>query len=912
MALTPGTRLGVYEITAKIGEGGMGSVYRATDTTLGRQVAIKILPDAFAADPDRVARFEREAKTLAALNHPHIAAIYGFEKSAGLHALVMELVEGEDLSQRIARGAIPVDEALPIAKQITDALEAAHEQGIIHRDLKPANIKLRSDGTVKVLDFGLAKAIEPLAGSSPNMSMSPTITTPAMTQAGMILGTAAYMSPEQARGKTVDKRTDIWAFGCVLFEMLTGTRAFAGDDVSEVLASVLAREPDWARLPASLSPAQITYTRRCLHKDLRQRIHDIADVRLALEGAFETARPQAGSSREAPRRWTSRAGQAAGLVFIAVALTALFTWFSTRPVGSVSPRIARLGLALPSTAAVSVSGLDRDLAITPDGDRVVYVGNHGTQLFVRALTSLEPTAVFTGAPRGPFVSPDGKWIAFFDGNAVKKVGVSGGPTVSLGEIRQGSGSGLRGTSGTWGEDGTLILARAGDGAVGLQRMSASGGPVETLTKPDPERGEGDHLWPEWLPGGRTVLFTIQPISGGPNVAQVALLDVQTGQRKVLVRGGSHAHYVPSRSARLGHLVFVMAGTLRAIPFDTSTLEITGTPEPVVPNVLTTLSGGVDAVVSRDGTLAYVAGTADARLRTLAWVDREGVQSPVAAPPRSYLYPRLSPDGTRVAVSAEDQEYDLWLWDDGRTTLGRLTFDPALDSWPVWTPNGRRVIFRSQRGGAPNIFWVAADGTGDVERLTESANAQFPTAVSPDGLRLIFTETTAAGGDIMVLMLDGSRRVLPLLRSPFSESNGVVSPDGRWLAYSSNESGRVEVIVRPFPDVESGHWLVSTAGGSRPLWARSGRELFYVAPTGALMRVGVERASTWMASAPTPLLKDGSVFIPDGSTGRMFDVAPDGRRFLMVRPGVGESTGATPDLIVVQHFDQELERLVPSK
>ena len=487
MPLSAGTRLGPYEILSALGAGGMGEVYRARDTKLDRAVAIKILPEAFAADTERIARFQREAKTLASLNHPNIAHIHGLEESNGVRALVMELVEGEDLAQRIARGAIPVDEALPIAKQIADALEAAHEQGIIHRDLKPANIKVRPDGTVKVLDFGLAKAMEPTGVASPSVSQSPTITTPAMTQAGMILGTAAYMSPEQARGKPVDKRADIWAFGCVLYEMLTGQRAFDGQGVSETLARVIEREPDWARLPATLSPALRTYLRRCLQKDPRQRVQAIGDVRLALEGAFETAVPQTaapavwrsgGASHSSVSRRSSRAARS-----------------SARWCGSPCARLSRRRLVssrlevTPSgAAALSINWNDRDLAITPDGSRVVYVGNRGTQLFVRALDALAPVAVFTGSPRGPFVSPDGQWIGFVDGlGLLKKVAVTGGPAVTLATLDTAGPSGA-----TWGPDDTIIVA-TNSVATGLQRVAAAGGPTDGAHAARPRAGRSRSL-----------------------------------------------------------------------------------------------------------------------------------------------------------------------------------------------------------------------------------------------------------------------------------------------------------------------------------------------------------------------------------------------------------------------------------
>ena len=615
MPLSAGTRLGPYEILSALGAGGMGEVYRARDTKLDRAVAIKILPEAFAADTERIARFQREAKTLASLNHPNIAHIHGLEESnpsagsgqAAVRALVMELVEGEDLAQRIARGAIPVDEALPIAKQMADALEAAHEQGIIHRDLKPANIRVRRDGTVKVLDFGLAKAMEPTGVASPSVSQSPTITTPAMTQAGMILGTAAYMSPEQARGKPVDKRADIWAFGCVLYEMLTGQRAFDGEGVSETMARVIEREPDWARLPATLSPALRTYIRRCLQKDPRQRVQAIGDVRLALEGAFETAVPTT-PAVVAQRRRVALVGVAAIIASGAVIGTGV--WVAMREAEPTPPAVSRLQVTPSGTSALSLFWNNRDLAVTPDGSRVIYVGNRGTQLFVRALDSLVPVAVFTGGiVSGPFVSPDGQWIGFADGRGLlKRVPVIGGPAVTIATLDTAGPAGA-----TWGPDDTIILATAAV-ETGLQRVSAAGGPMTVLTRPDREQGEADHFWPEMLPGGRAVLFTITALTGGLDAAQIAVLDLETGMRKILVRGGSHAHYVssgpasPRRDEREGgHLVYAAGSTLRAVPFDLARQETRGPSVTVVPDVVTTFNGGVDAAVAAQWHAGLCAG-----------------------------------------------------------------------------------------------------------------------------------------------------------------------------------------------------------------------------------------------------------------------------------------------------------------
>ena len=914
MVLSVGTRLGPYEILAALGAGGMGEVYRARDTKLDRAVAIKILPEPFAADTERIARFQREAKTLAALNHPNIAYIHGLEESnasagsgqAAVCALVMELVEGEDLAQRIARGAIPVAEALLIAKQIADALEAAHEQGIIHRDLKPANIKVRPDGTVKVLDFGLAKAMEPAGVASPSVSQSPTITTPAMTQTGMILGTAAYMSPEQARGKPVDKRADIWAFGCVLYEMLTGQRAFDGEGVSETLARVIEREPDWARLPATLSPAVRTYLRRCLQKDPRQRVQAIGDVRLALEGAFDTtatAAPVAASQR----RRVVLVGASAIVVGGAIG-----GWLTFMAMRQPPPRVSRLQVASSGSSEVSVGYNDLGLAITPDGSRLAYIGNGTTQIFVRALDSLSPVALYTGRPLGLFMSPDGQWIGFREREGIlRRVAVAGGPAVTLATVDAGTPAGA-----TWAADGSIILAGE-NVTTGLQRVSASGGQVEVLTRPDPAKGEADHLWPEMLPDGRSVLFTITAMTGGLPAAQVAILDLQTGKHQVLLRGGSHAHHVtsgPGSQKRFGreggYLVYGQEGTLQAVAFDPVRREVRGTPVTVVPDVVTSSRGGVHFVAARDGTIAYLSvGNAAGTPRTLVWVDRLGRETPIGAAPRPYFLPALSPDGTRISVFANDQEADLWLWELRRATFTRFTSVPGRDVLQVWTPDSRRVIFSSERAGGRNLYWQAADGTGAAERLLESVTTKYPMAVTPDGRQLIFTEETAQTDiDLMAMELDGTRRVTPLLQSRFAERNGAISPDGRWLAYEADDSGRFEIYVRPYPDINAGLWPVSIDGGTKPLWTKNGQELIYVSPTGALMRVGVSPGASWSATKPSVVVKEGYATNPVW-WGRSYDVSLDGQRFLMIKEGVG---GATPpaSLVVVQHWVEELKRLVP--
>ena len=912
MALAPGTRLGVYEVIASIGVGGMGEVFRARDTKLNRDVALKVLPDSFASDSDRLARFNREAQTLAAINHPNIAHIHGFEESGGVRAIVMELVEGEDLSQRIARGAIPLDEALPIAKQIAEALEAAHEQGIIHRDLKPANIKLRPDGSVKILDFGLAKAVESAGGSSDNLAQSPTITTPAMTRAGMVLGTAAYMAPEQAKGRVADKRADIWAFGAVLYEMLTGRRAFAGEDVPDTLANVLKSAPDWNALPADVPSHVRMLIQRCLAKDRQERISDIS---VALFVMTEPSLAAEQSSTFAPSHLRTRRSHWRRLVMPAAAAVVVGAavgtgvWLAMR---ASTPGVTRFTLSSTGAAAVALDQVSIDLAITRDGRQIVYkgTGTNGNQLFVRALDQLEPTPLIgLGTPKGPFLSPDGQWIGFVDiGSSVglKKVSITGGAVLPI--------CGLDGQSrgATWSDDGSIIFATSLP-STGLQRVSSAGGEPTVLTTPDGERGESDHLWPQFLPGGRAVLFTITTTKGGIETQQVAVLDLRTGAQKTLLRDGSQAQFV-----RSGHLVYAAAGTLRAVAFDVDRLEAIGTPVPVLPQVVTLPTGVAEFDIARNGTLAYISGgVAAAPARTLVWVDRQGHEEAISAPARSYVAPRLSPDGTRVALDVRDQENDIWVWDFRSETLTRVTFDPGIDGAPAWTPNGS-LVFGSQRvGGASSLFMSAADGSGAIERLTQSGNIQLPSAVSPDGRHVIFGEGSAATRtDVMMLTLDKDHRAQPLVQTPFFEDNGEISPDGRWLAYQSNDSGLNQISVRPFPDVNSGHWQVSTGGGIEPLWARNGEELFYRGPNGALMGVRVEPGTTWRTAAPTTVLNGqffGGAMFPGVIGQRTYDASPDGKRFLMIKEaGVAGPAAAPAGIVVVENWLEELKRLVPTK
>ena len=891
MSLTPGTRLGPYEITAQIGVGGMGEVYRATDTKLDRDVAIKVLPASLADDPDRIARFQREAKTLASLNHPNIAAIHGLEDADGIKALVMELVEGPTLADRIAQGAIPVDEALPIAKQIAEALEAAHEQGIIHRDLKPANIKVRPDGTVKVLDFGLAKALEPTGAMSPGMSQqAPTITTPAMTQAGMILGTAAYMSPEQARGKPVDKRSDIWAFGAVLFEMLSGRRAFEDEDVSMTLSKVLQREPDFDALPVVV-PTHVRQTLRlCLRKPLKERVPDIGAVRLA-DGAFETTAGAPSAPMGVQAAPPSKLPWVAVIV-LAVIATGATAW-GLRP--SPAGRMARFEIVPPASEPLEITQTLQDLAISPDGTRIVYTATDSRYLYVRALDQIEPVElVGMGDTRNPFFSPDGTQVGFHVGAgfSLRRVSIQGGPPQTIvGDV----GGNLLGAS--WGPDNTIVYATTS--SEGLMRVAAVGGEPTALTTVEQSEGPVIHSWPEVLPDGRGVLFTAW--SGSDETSQIVALNLETGEQEVLISGGTSPRYASS-----GHLLYAAAGSVWAVPFDIDDLEVTGDSVPVLENVTTKLTGAANFVLAQDGSLVYVSGGIGGPERTFVWVSRDGREEPVAAAPADYQEFTLSPDGTRVAVHIGGGEEAVWIYDLVRDTSTRLTFesDEVPGFFPTWTPDGTRVAF------GPPLSWKRADGIGAVERL-DDAGGRLPHAFSPDGTTLVFEERgTAGGAGLGVLTLEGDRTATLVINGESQERNAALSPDGRWVAYNANETGlrRRQVYVRPFPDVDSGRWQVSTDGGDWPVWNPAGGELFYRGPTG-MMALAFETEPTFAPGALTQLFEWNFV----GGGNRRMAVSPDGQRFLLLTnaPDTTGDEAAPSQLIVVQNWTEELKRLVPN-
>ena len=891
----------------------MGEVYRARDTKLNRQVAIKVLPELLASDAERLARLQREAQILASLNHPNIAAIYGLEHADGIHALVMELVEGEDLARRIEGGAIPFDEALPIARQIADALESAHEQGIIHRDLKPANIKLRNDGTVKVLDFGLAKFAD-VAGSavqSPGLTQSPTITTPAMTAAGVILGTAAYMSPEQARGKPVDKRADIWAFGCVLFEMLTARRAFEGESISDVLASVLKTEPDWQALPPTTPGTLTRLLRRCLEKDPRRRLQAIGEARVQIEDLLSGSSPDdrvVVSAAATPRLRLVLPWSVAALGLIAATLTiALST-----PRRSTSPAAPlRLSTALGADVSLTV-GVGEEESLSPDGSLIVFVAQktqeQSPQLFLRRLAELQATALpGTDGAESPFFSPDGQWVAFFAGGKLKKMAITGGSAVTLCDATNGRG-------GTWIEDGTIIFSPAQGG--GLVRVSADGGTVEPVTSL--AAGELTHRWPQGLPGGKAVLFTVNGVGTGmPGTASYddATIVAQTlpaGTRTIVQRGGYHGRYVAS-----GHVIYLHDGTLFAVPFDLQRLTTTGSPVPMVEGVISSrTSGGSQFSVSRNGVLAYLPGQTTTTGRPIQWIDHEGHATLLRSTPANWFNLRFSPDGRRLALQINEGQNDIWIYEESRDKITRLTFDPADDRKPVWTPDGRRITFASGRAdpAKTNLYWQAADGTGEAQRLTDNKQEQQPGSWHPSGKFLAFEQLNPeTGRDLMILPMQGDEASgwkpgtpTVFLKTAAAESEPTFSPDGRWLAYVSGESGRPEVYVRPFPG-PGGVWLVSTLTGVYPTWSRTKRELFYSMGNGQIMVAAYAvEGDSFQAEKPRVWVDWRSAGI---AANRMFDLHPDGERFA-ITPSV-QTGGAKQDhLTFVFNLFEELRRIAP--
>jgi serine/threonine protein kinase len=886
VALAPGTRLGPYEVTVQIGAGGMGEVYRATDTNLKRAVAIKVLPSSVSADPERQSRFQREAEVLATLNDPHIAQIYGVEKAGGTLALVMELIEGPSLADRIAKGPIPLDEVLPIGKQIAEALETAHEQGIIHRDLKPANIKVRGDGTVKVLDFGLAKALDPVGVSrSANLSMSPTITTPAMTQAGIILGTAAYMAPEQARGKTVDRRADIWAFGVVLFEMLSGRRAFDGDDLSITLASVLKTEPDWQTLPSATPVGIRGLLRRCLEKDPKRRLQAIGEARVQIEnllsGAAEESVPVT-SARPSPN---SRAGlawalsAAAFIAVVSVAAIAAWLWWA-RP--SAEPAKVSFDIITES------SGSPNQIALSPDGTRLAAAVNSpkGLGIWLRRLDDvsgqvLAGTVGIGGSPM-PFWSPDSRSLAFFGLGKLNTIDLSGGPAVPLCDAPNPRG-------GTWNRDGWILFAPS-DGPL-FKCRTTNAVPLQ-VTALDRARGDLAHQHPKFLPDGVHFIFLV--VSTKPENTGVYLGALNSQDTKQLVASNEMGVF-----AAPDHLLFMRGAAVMAQRFDTRQLKLEGDPFPVAQDVGISQTGnGVAGIAASDtGVLAYRSG--NLLDRVLRWVDRTGKPLGDVGEPGSRVNVALAPGGERLAETrVQGAASDIWITNLLRGGDQRFTFGPSRQDHAIWSPDGRHIVFAAVGdGAAPDLYLGEPGSKAQAELLWKSESSKFPTDWSSDGRYILYTEVKNSY-DVWVLPLSGDKKPFPFLNTATSESWGRFSPDGQWVAYISTETGPPQVYVQAFP--HGGHKeQVSITTGVDTHWRSDGRELFYVTlDPAAIWAVDVLTTNDTTFKAGVPHKLFDAVGIYRGSSVTLYDVTRDGQRFLLNTSNTATSFANRPIRVVV--------------
>ena len=921
MSLSPGTRLGPYEIESPLGAGGMGEVYKARDTRLDRTVAIKVLPEHVAGDPDLKQRFEREAKTISSLNHPHICSLYDVGEDAGTTFLVMEYLDGDTLAARLTQGPLPTAQVLKIATEIADALDKAHRQGITHRDLKPGNIMLTKSGA-KLLDFGLAKLRPAGTLGADGFSAAATQSEP-LTGRGTILGTLQYMAPEQLEGKEADHRTDIFAFGAVVYEMATGQRAFTGDSEASLIAAILDREPVPMSTLQPVTPARLDeIVKTCLAKDPDDRWQSSGDVARLVKGIIAAASQTgegvpvgtvpggAGLRRVVPR--------ALGALVLGVLVTGFTVWQVMQPgVMGVTRTVITPPVDEPLAGGV---------AISPDGSWVVYVAAQpeaqgGRQLVVQHFDSYEPTPL-RGAARNafhPFISPDGTWIGVWDlaDHVLKKVPVLGGqssPIVSLPLPTGRSGLHFRGAS--WESVDSVVFATASE--PGLRRVSVNGGQPTPLTTVDVDGGEIGHWWPEVLPGGGAVLFTIQsaaesaPEARGvgtcpPCGSQIAVVSVDTGEIKTLFSGGTDSY--PARYSSTGHIVYRADGRLWAVPFDASRLDVTGAPVLVLEDIARSGAFGRPFGIARDGTLVYVPGNSGTG-NNLVWVDRQGQQEPLDVEPKSYYVLNISSDGRRAAVDIADANgRDIWVIDLERETLSRLTSHAGSDAYPVWTPDSQRIIFRSLREGPANLYITDANGASAVRRLTDTGLYQTPGAVTPDGRRLVLSEFSDGSyeePDLAVLSLEseGDGSTERLFETAFDETNAVLSADGRWVAYQSDRTGRLEVFVRPFPAVDE-EVQISTNGGRYPVWAPDDQELFYMAGQ-QLIAVPVRVDPTFaVTGAPETLFEWPFI----GIFGRNFDVDPNEPRFLMVKPVREQFSGAL-QIRVVQNWHQELRRLVP--
>jgi serine/threonine-protein kinase len=892
--MSPQQTIAHYRITAKLGEGGMGEVYRATDSKLGREVAIKVLPEAFAQDAERMARFTREAQVLASLNHPNIAAIYGVEE----RVLVMELVEGPTLADRIAQGPLPLEEALPIAKQMAEGLEAAHEKGIVHRDLKPANIKLTAEGKVKVLDFGLAKVAEPVA-TPLDLANSPTVPKHG-TQAGMIMGTAAYMSPEQASGKGADRRADIWSFGVVLWEMLTGRALFEGETVSHTLADVLRCEIDFKELPAGTPPAIRDLLRRCLDRDVKSRLQAIGEARIAIDKYL--AHPV---DEPPPARPTAALPWAiASAVLAVVAAVALWgPWRATRPVEPLP--LVRLSVDLGPDA---MTGLHLTAIISPDGRRLVFParGPDGKQQLATRLLDQAQATLLPGTENGsdPFFSPDSQWVGFFADRKLKKISVQGGAPLSLCDAPYENGA-------SWGEDGTIIVAPSNLSF--LSRVPVGGGTPQPLTRLG--KGEVTHRWPQILPGGQAILFTASPNDVAFVSASVQAISLKSGVTKTVVAGGHFGRYLPENGTR-GYLVYQHRGVLFGVSFDPVRLEVQGETVPLLEDVGL---GQFDysAGPSGHGTFVYLAAKGAAQTRPVVWLDSSGKMQPLIATPGFYVNPRFSPDGRRLSlVMRTSNGSDFYVYELERETMTRLTV-AEQKSASVWTPDGKHIAFQSP-GSDFGISWIRSDGSGEPQRLLAAQHTMVPWSFTPDGRHLAYFESgPETRDDIWTVSLDTSDPEHPkagkpelFLRTPADEVTPMFSPDGRWIAYESDESGIEEIYVRPFPGGQAGKWQISTGGGLFPIWSNNGRELFYETPDNHIMVVDYRVNGDSFVPGKPRFWSEKQIF--RGSLSNLA-LAPDGKRFAVfpTPEDTGPGKGSVHVTFLLNFLD-ELRRQIPSR
>jgi eukaryotic-like serine/threonine-protein kinase len=899
------TRISHYEITGELGSGGMGVVYRARDTKLDRAVAIKVLRDGVGGDHDAQARFQREAKILASLNHPHIANIYGIEELEGRRFLVLELVDGETLAERIKRKPLETGEALEYARQIADALECAHEKGIIHRDLKPSNVKVSADGCVKVLDFGLAKSFTPSSQSVAPAGATATVTV-SVTEPHAVLGTAPYMSPEQIRGEALDARTDIWSFGCLLYELLTNERAIPGNTTTEIIAGVLMSTPDMNRVPDRVPDIVPSLLRRCLQKDRRCRLRHIGDARLELEEALVPGDSARSIKRSPVTHYKWKIVALASLV-LAVASLAVAAWkMSSNP--ETNSRTTRFAINLPAGSRI-VASRNPSLALSPDGRNLFYIVPAPDTLraftpFIRPLDRFDPItpAAITGGV--PMFSPNSASLCFIDeaSMTLRRAALNGGAPQVITKLE-----GMM-SQGDWGEDGFIYWTPAVRS--GIARTPVEGGETVPVTQLDTSKAEQTHRHAQLLPGRQSMVFTVASTTTESfDDASIVAYSLDTKKRKTLIEGGFCARYSPS-----GHLVYARSGNLYAVAFDPKTLEVKGSPVAVVEGVLmSTNTGAAYYSISKNGTLAYVPGTAEGGKRQLVWVDRTGKETPLPLPERAYLYPRLSPDGKKLAIEIEGPAHDFHVYDFGRGVMTRMTLD-GMSHAPVWSPDGKNIGFRSWREGGMTMWSMPADRSSSEHRLLPGKGMQSVVSWSPNGENISYVDLVpGTGADVFVLPVKGEPKPITFAQSKFAEGSPKFSADGKWLAYCSNESGRAEVYVQPFPG-PGPKIQISSDGGTDPVWRRTGGELYY-RNGDSLMIVDVRTGPGFTAGRPRELWRghyshgmSSSCGLP-GVTSFNYEVTADGQKFLMVKDTHQDL--ASTRIHVVMGWSRELANLVKS-